>query len=190
MNDDRVLLREFLRAPTRIATVTASSPALVAEMIRPLPAGADPVVVELGAGTGRVTDALVERLAGRGRHLAIELNPELAARLGARHPGVTVVHGDAGELHRILAEHGISEVDLVSSLLPWAAYATAPIARSVAAVLAPDGVFTQVTLSLTQWLPPARRQRHDAETTFGRVRRSPIIWRNLPPARVRVARQS
>ncbi len=63
MSDGRVLFREFLRAPTRTATLTASSDALVAAMIAPLPLDGDPVIVELGAGTGRVTDALQRRLA-------------------------------------------------------------------------------------------------------------------------------
>lgn len=188
MADTAVLLREFLRAPTRIATITASSPALVDEMLRPFPHGADPVVVELGAGTGRVTGAVAQRLGGRGRHLAVERNPVLARRLAARHPAVTVVRGDAAALPDILAEHGITEVDLVASLLPWAAYRDAPIAATVAAALAPDGVFAQVTFTVTQWLAPARRQLRDARALFTEVHRGPLVWRNLPPARVRIAR--
>ena len=53
------------------------------------------LVVEVGAGYGRLT----EQLAARGGHvIAVEIDPRLAARLAARFRGranVTVVHGDA-----------------------------------------------------------------------------------------------
>lgn len=190
MSDSRVLFREFLRAPTRVATVTASSDALVAAMLAPLlPLDGGPVVVELGAGTGRVTDALAARLGGRGRQVAIELNPELARRLAARHPGVTVVCADAARLPDVLREHGIGRVDAVSSLLPWVAWATAPIAELAAAALTPTGTFTQVTLLPTTWLPPARRQERAVRARFAEVAVGPPVWANLPPARVVIARR-
>lgn len=188
VSDSRVLFREFLRAPTRVATVTASSDALVAAMLAPLSLDGAPVVVELGAGTGRVTDALAARLAGRGRHVAVELNPELARRLAARHPGVTVVPGDAGDLPSLLRGLGVDRVDAVSSLLPWVAW-SAPIADLAADVLAPTGTFTQVTLLPTTWMPPARRQERAVRDRFGEVGVSSPVWANLPPARVLVARR-
>jgi len=57
-------------------------------------AGAD-LVVEFGAGHGRLTEQLASRA---GRVIAIEIDTRLAARLDARFrelPNVTVVHGDA-----------------------------------------------------------------------------------------------
>jgi phospholipid N-methyltransferase len=185
---DLVLQREFLRHPTRIATVTGSSAAVVAEMIRPFPARADPVVVELGPGTGRVTDALQRRLGGRGRHVAIELNPLLAERLARRHPAVTVVCADAATVTDVLADAGIGRVDLVCSLLPWAAHRAAPIPRLVAGVLAPDGAYTQVVFSGLRRLGPGRRLDRDTRRAFLDVQLTGTIWRSLPPARVRVAR--
>jgi phospholipid N-methyltransferase len=77
------LFQEFLRAPTRVATVTASSDALVTALLAPHRLDGSRVVVELGAGTGRVADALQQRLRGAGRHLAVEINPVLAERLAA-----------------------------------------------------------------------------------------------------------
>jgi phosphatidylethanolamine/phosphatidyl-N-methylethanolamine N-methyltransferase len=223
VDDGRVLFQEFLRAPTRVATVTASSDALVAAVLAPHrldgtagaapvlvepgagdpaapePAAArsgaaapgtaaGPVVVELGAGTGRVTDAAQRRLGGRGRHLAIEINPVLAARLAARHAGVTVVAADVARLPAVLAEHGVDRVDALVSLLPWAAYAAAPVPELAAGVLAPSGTFTQVTLRGLHLLPPARRQLRDLRAAFGEVSGSATVWRNLPPARILIAR--
>jgi phosphatidylethanolamine/phosphatidyl-N-methylethanolamine N-methyltransferase len=188
VNDTRVLFREFLKAPTRVATVTASSDALVAAMLAPHRLDGAPVVVELGAGTGRVTAALRSRLGAGARHLAIEINPVLAERLAARHPDVTVIAADAGRLPEVLREHGVEQVDSVVSLLPWAAYAAAPVPRLAAGVLAPSGTFTQVTLRGLHLLPPARRQRRDLSAVFGSLTAGPTVRGNLPPARVLIGR--
>lgn len=190
MADGFVLFREFLRSPTAVATVTASSDALIEEMLRPFPVADDPVVVELGAGSGRMTDAVQRRLAGRGRHIAVELNPTLADRLAARHPDVDVVCASATELPAVLARLGVGQAHLVASLLPWQAYASGPIARHVAGVLAPDGVFTQATLTVFGWMKQARTIDRQVRVDFPEVRMSPTVWRNLPPARVRVARSA
>lgn len=188
MSDGRVLFREFLRAPTQTATLTASSDALVAALVEPLPLDGEPVIVELGAGTGRVTDAVQRRLAGRGRHVAIELNPVLAERLAARHPAVAVVRGDAGRLPELLAEHGVERADGIVSLLPWAAHAEAPVPALAASAIAPGGVFTQVQLLLLHLLPPAQRIVRHTRAAFGDVTVRGPVWGNFPPARVLVAR--
>lgn len=189
MSDGRVLFQQFLRAPTRVATVTASSDALVAALLAPHQLDGSRVVVELGAGTGRVTDALQHRLRGTGRHLAVEINPVLAERLASRHPAVTVVCADVARLPDLLAEHGVEQVDAIVSLLPWAAYAAAPVPDLAARALAPPGTFTQATLRGFHLLPPARRQARDLRAVFGSLTASPTISRNLPPARVLIARE-
>lgn len=189
MGDGRVLLQEFLRAPTRVATVTASSDALVAALLAPHRLAGSPTVVELGAGTGRVTDALQHRLRGAGRHLAVEINPVLADRLATRHPAVTVACANAARLPDVLTEHGLGHVDAIVSLLPWAAYAAAPVPELAARALAPSGTFTQATLRGFHLLPPARRQARDLRAAFGSLTASPTIWQNLPPARVLIARE-
>ena len=190
MTDGRVLFQEFLRAPTRVATVTASSDALVTALIAPHQLDGSRVVVELGAGTGRVTDALQSHLRGTGRHVAVEINPVLAERLAARHPAVTVACADVARLPDVLGEHGVERVDAIVSLLPWAAYAAAPVPALAAGALAPSGTFTQATLRGFHLFPPARRQARDLRAAFGSLTASPTIWRNLPPARVLIARRS
>src|SRR5262245_47090702 len=55
-------------------------------MVLPVPLRGQPVVVELGPGTGPMTHAIRQRLAGRGRHLAVELNPRMARLLAGRCP--------------------------------------------------------------------------------------------------------
>ena len=66
--------------------------ALAAELVRDAGVGPDDLVVDLGAGGGRLTDPLA-RIARR--VVAVELDPVLAARLRGRWPNVDVIEGDA-----------------------------------------------------------------------------------------------
>ncbi|WP_123972024.1 hypothetical protein [Streptomyces sp. Ag109_O5-1] len=80
-----------------------------------VPRAGSPVVVELGPGTGAFTHALQRRLAGRGRYIAVEVNPRFAQRLAALPPAVEVVDANATDLAVVLAQRGLSQTDVVVS---------------------------------------------------------------------------
>jgi phospholipid N-methyltransferase len=187
-----LFLREFLRAPTRTAAVAPSGAALAEQMVLPIPEHGDPVVVELGPGTGAFSSAIDQRLGGRGRHLAIEVNPLLAQRLAAQYPQVDVVVGQAQELPGILAANGLDRVDVIVSGLPWFAYTAPgprPLVHTVASALTDDGVLTQFAYSWTRWVPPARRLLHGLRQGFEEVVTGRTVWPNMPPATVYYARR-
>jgi phospholipid N-methyltransferase len=184
---------EFARDPLRTAALAPSSAALAATMTAAVPACGAPVVVELGPGTGAFTAAIRARTGGRGRHLAVELNPRWARLLAERHPGVEVVVADAAALPAVLAEHGVTAVDAVVSGLPWEAHRPGTdgldLSAYIADVLAPEGQFTQFAYTWTRWAPPARRLLAGLRSRFADVTISPTVWRNLPPAVVYQARR-
>ncbi len=66
--------------------------ALAAELVRDAGIRSGDLVVDLGAGSGRLTEALV---AAGARVLAVELDPAWARRLEGRWPKADVVEGDA-----------------------------------------------------------------------------------------------
>lgn len=193
MTTDRALfLREFVRSPFRTASVIPSSASLAAQMIAALPASGEPVVVELGPGTGAFTEVIQRRLAGRGRHLAIELNPTMSEHLSRRFPSVELVTGYADELPDILADRRLPAADVVISGLPWSAFAGQrgrTLIDTIATSLSPAGVYTQFSYSWTRWAPPAQRQRRQLRSSFEEVVTSRTVWRNLPPASVYFARR-
>lgn len=177
-------LREFVKSPTTTAAIGPSSRFLAAEMVAPIPGRGDPVVVELGPGTGAITGVIQQRLAGRGRHLALELNPRWAAALEKRYPAVETVCVDARELPRVLAERGV-RADVIVSGLPWAAHTVRdgrPLTAVLADSLTPNGVFTQFAYTMTRWAPQARRQLRDLRASFEETMISRTVWRNVPPA--------
>ncbi|MEV0387544.1 methyltransferase domain-containing protein [Nonomuraea sp. NPDC050643] len=184
------ILREFLRSPLRTASVLPSSARLAAQMVVGVPERGEPVVVELGAGTGAFTSAVQRRLGGRGRHVVIELNDRFATEIARAYPSVEVVCEDAVRLPGVLAGLGVGPVDVVVSGLPWVAYAgRPPLIESVARALSPAGVYTQFAYTWTRWAPPARRLSGGLRTHFEEVVTTATVWRNLPPAVVYVARR-
>lgn len=184
-------LREFVRDPRHTASLFPSSRALAEAAAAPVPRTGDPVVVELGPGTGPVTDLVAHRLAGRGHHLAVELNPRLAGVLRRRHPGLDVAVADARDLPALLAERGLGGADVVVSGLPWAAYPAAgpPLTAVIAGALRPDGAFTQFGYACTRFLPPARRLRVRLAEVFEEVVEGRTVFGNVPPAFVLTARR-
>jgi phosphatidylethanolamine/phosphatidyl-N-methylethanolamine N-methyltransferase len=61
-------------------------------------------VLELGPGTGAVTDALLKRGLREDRLVAIENNPKLAKLLRKRFPRAHIITGDAWQMDDLLRE--------------------------------------------------------------------------------------
>lgn len=191
--DAMVFAREFLRSPLDTASVVPSSAALCRELTAPVPESGDPVVVELGPGTGVVTAVVQQRLGRRGRHLAVELNPRFADALSRRFPAVEVLCADARALPELLARRGLC-ADVVLSGLPWAAFQQGDgdgpdLPAVLAATMAPGGALTQIGYAVTRRARPARRQLADLRAAFEEVTTSRTVWSNVPPAVVHVARR-
>jgi phosphatidylethanolamine/phosphatidyl-N-methylethanolamine N-methyltransferase len=181
----------FLRHPMRVGAVAPSSRFLARQAIAPVARAGDPVVVELGPGTGAFTHAIQHRLGGRGRHIAIEIDATFAEVLRSRYSQLEVVVGDAATLPDVLAARGIAAADAVVSGLPWSAFApdrARSVLDAVAASLAPHGAFTTFAYLHAIWAPPARRLRRDLERTFQEVVPGRTVWANMPAALVYHAR--
>ncbi|WP_431914516.1 class I SAM-dependent methyltransferase [Nonomuraea jabiensis] len=183
---------EFVRDPMTVGAVAPSGPALATVATAAVPSTGSPVVVELGPGTGSFTAAIQRRLAGRGRHIAVEVNARFAQKLAALHPEVDVVHADAADLATVLAQRGLRQADVVVSGLPWAAFPDnqqRDVLSSVVATLSPHGVFTTFAYVHARWAPPARRLLRSMRSRFDEVVISRTVWANLPPALVYYCRR-
>ncbi|WP_433065214.1 class I SAM-dependent methyltransferase [Dactylosporangium sp. CS-033363] len=177
------ILTEFLRRPLTTGAIAASSPALARRMTGGLGLERARTVVELGPGTGVVTDEILRRVAPGTRVVAVELNGRLAERLTRRYERepVEIVPGSAADLTGL----ALDPVDVVVSGLPWtvmAAPVRARILDAVTAVLAPDGMFATFAYAHAAWTPPARRFAGELGRRFAVTATSRLVWRNLPPA--------
>lgn len=180
--DVRLLLRMWLRNPRHVAALAPSSQGLGRLMAKHVPPHGERFVVELGAGTGAVTQALLAAGVSRDHLAIVERDATLVEVLKQRFPGVRIIHGDAMHLRRLLRSHGVTAVACVVSSLPLL---TLPpltrlaVLRESFKVLADDGVLVQYTYG---FLSPLASKRRRQLGIFGRcVGR---VWRNVPPATV------
>jgi len=162
-----------------------SSTGLAELLASVVPRSGTPVVVELGPGTGAVSEVIGRRLPAAGRHLAVELDDRMVTYLRRARPSLEVVAGDARQLLELLTTRGVEHADAVISGLPWALFDSctqAAIIGEVARLLSPNGAFT--TFAYLHGLPlhTARRFRRTLGCTFEEVVVSRTVWRNLPPA--------
>jgi phosphatidylethanolamine/phosphatidyl-N-methylethanolamine N-methyltransferase len=174
-----VFLRSMLDNPLRVGAVAPSSGALARLIARHVRLRSGEAILEVGAGTGSVTTALLEIGVPRDALTVIELDPRLHAYLQNRFPGVTVLRGNAADARELLPPHRVGRISTVVSSLPlWPMkFATqAAIVGAVFDVLAPGGAMLQYTYAPGKPVP-ASRLGLKAECA-GR------IWWNLPPASV------
>ena len=154
---------------------SASLCELIASRVDP----ASSSVLEVGAGTGPVTRALLERGVGPERLFLIERDPSLAAYLHRRFPGVRVRCGDAVHAGRILSDESVGQVKTVISSLPILNLSSRDQLKAVRGMLnalAPGGQLIQFTYAPR--CPISTRRFGLRAECVGRV------WLNLPPATV------
>lgn len=188
----RAFLAAALRRPATMGAIAPSSPRLGAVLASVVPRTGEPVVVELGPGTGAVSAVISERLPEGARHLAVELDPAMVEFLRRTHPGLDVVQGNAADLAKLLAERGIGRVDAVICGLPWALFDDATqteLLGEISRVIGDHGAFTTFAYLHGMTLGAARRFRRRLRATFDEVLVSATVWRNLPPAFVYVCRR-
>jgi phospholipid N-methyltransferase len=185
-------LAAALRSPATVGAVAPSSPQLAARLAAVVPRIGQPVVVELGPGTGSVTAAIEYRLAGRGQHVAVEIDPRLAHYLRTKYAGVEVLVGDAADLTRLFAEHQVPAADAVVSGLPWSLIDTdaqRAIVAATARSLRPGGCFTTFAYVHALSMTRAREFRALLSENFCEVLITRTVWWNLPPAVTYVCRR-
>lgn len=183
--DDARFLKSWLDSPGRTGAVAPSSPFLARRMASYVdPAAAGPVV-EIGPGTGPVTEALIARGVDEGRLILVEYSPEFCELLRRRFPRATVIEGDAYALSRTLGEHLTERASAVVSSLPL--FNKPPPERMALAndvfdnVLKPGAPLIQFTYAV---ISPVPRKGSGLKTQV-----SDWVLRNIPPARVWVYRR-
>jgi phospholipid N-methyltransferase len=182
----RTFLRQWMRDPVRTASVTPSGRQLARLMVSQLPPECGRIV-ELGAGTGVFTRALLDSGIPASRLLVVEINPHLADFLRERFPGIAVACADARHLDALAEQHGllaVGKLDAVVSglgMLSMSSDLRCEILRAAFAALGERGRFIQFTYG-----PFSPVKRHEREALGLRVRRAGFAPRNLPPATVYV----
>ena len=185
LDDEVRFIRSWIERPLSIGAVTPSSKILARTMARYVDPNSTGPVVELGPGTGPVTEALVQAGVEPSRLVLVEFNPGFCRILRSRYPEATLVQGDAYSMRRLLETLLIQPAAAVVSGLPLV---TKPIRqrlrliRDAFELMVPGAPFVQFTYSVAAPLPK-RLGGFSVEA-------SERIWMNIPPARVWVYRRA
>lgn len=180
VSDDRVVfLREFLKHPYQVASIIPSSRFLERRIVRHAAIASAHTVVELGAGTGGTTRALLRELPADGKLLVVEINPRFCARLRGFGDARLIVHrGCAQELQDALSQHGLPAPDAIVSGIPFSTMSHdtgTSILEAVTAALAPGGRFVAYQVS---------RQVHELACPLLGPAQVAVELRNIPPMRL------
>jgi phosphatidylethanolamine/phosphatidyl-N-methylethanolamine N-methyltransferase len=181
--DEFRFFRSLVEKPLTVGAVAPSGKALARVMASYVNPAAPGPIVELGPGTGPVTEALVERGIDPARLTLVEFDPEFCQLLRQRFPAANVVQGDAYDLKRTLAgvlrepaAAFVSGLPLFNKPLKM----RLDLLDQAFGLMNPDAPFVQFTYNAISPIP----------RSHGRVRSeaSDRVWRNFPPARVWVYR--
>src|SRR6185436_7228661 len=90
LNDEVRFIGSWIKKPLAVGAVTPSSKLLARTMAQYGDPDADGPVIELGPGTGPITEALVEQGVDPARLVLVEFNPKFCELLRRRFPAATV----------------------------------------------------------------------------------------------------
>ena len=178
---------EFVKAaiknPRDVSTVFPTSRWLAQRLLDEVPIKPNSFIVEVGAGTGAITQHLLRRLQKPGeQYLGVELNQQMVAYLRTYFPSLKFEEGPAQDLDVWLKG---KKADGVVSSLTWTIFPEALQRETLAAIhasLKPGGVFATYMCLNSSWYPQAKRFKEMINATFEQVDKTPVEWRNIPPA--------
>jgi len=186
LEDEARFLRSWFERPLVTGAVTPSGKMLARTMASYVDPRVSGPVIELGPGTGPVTEALIRRGVEQERLILVEYNPDFCKLLQKRFPRATILRGDAYNIRETFGTMLSEKAAAMVSSLPLF---TKPLEQRLDLLNAahemmhPSAPFVQFTYAVVPPIPA----RCDAGTYT--ASRSNRVWLNLPPARVWVYRR-
>lgn len=187
-------LVEFVKAamdkPLEVSTIFPTSSTLANRLLNQMEENVPGPIVELGAGTGAITRHLRRRLTPDRSYLGIEVNSDMVRFLNGKFPDMDFKCGKADQIEDFLEGRLASNV--VSSL-PWTVFTSEYRIKTLNAIynaLEPGGRFLTYMCINASISPQAGHFVRTANQLFSKVERSPVEWRNIPPAFIYICSKS
>ncbi len=178
-----LFFRRWLANPLQMGSVIPSSHALCRSVVRHTRRAADEAVLELGAGTGVVSRALLEAGMPPERLIVVEIVPEMAAYLRDQLPGVLVIEGDARLLPSLLPRFWHGRIGTVICGIPLVLLSLAEQRRFIDAfeTVAPGRGFLQYSYRVTSPLPSRKHGLTPKREAWTPMNFPPAtVWRYTP----------
>ncbi|MBO6603546.1 MULTISPECIES: class I SAM-dependent methyltransferase [Paracoccaceae] len=182
-SDFRLFMTQLLKRPHQVVALAPSSEGLAREMAARVDPAAGPVI-ELGAGTGKITRAILDRGLPPEQLHSIEMNPVFCDRLRAAFPGLNVYQISAGDVGTLPVEDAQAVISGLPLLSMPVALQRAILTGTVTKVR-PGCDYVQFTYGPKPPVTPVIREELGLSWDI-----SHKIWWNMPPARVYRFRQA
>lgn len=176
------ILKEYIKHPIRTGAIAPSSPELAKFITETANLVKANTIVEIGPGTGVLTEEIINKINGDKKFFALEINPRLAKIARERCPKAIIYQDSAANIKKYLAGENC---DCVISGLPWTGFKKEQqqkILNEIYDSLEPDGEFLTFAYIHAIFLPAGRRFKKMLQEKFSQVETTKIIWDNLPPA--------
>jgi phosphatidylethanolamine/phosphatidyl-N-methylethanolamine N-methyltransferase len=178
-----LFLFEAVMHPSMMGALFPSSKRLAYSLAQQISTNPPGLIVELGAGTGAITAALINQKNLFHQLIVIERSAKLSNHLTQRFPGLSIIEGDACHLHKLINQSTSSPIQTIVSSLPLRTLSPVivkKIGNEINQVLIKGGLYIQYTYSL--WGKPL------CPSPQLKLIHQQWIWQNLPPARIDVFR--
>ncbi len=177
-----VFFKSFLTHPRATGAISPSSKHLAKVMASYVVCAEAELVIELGAGTGMITAALLNRGIPAQNIIAIESSADWVKSLRQRFPKITVIEGNAAHLPELLKTQ-TKPISTIISGLPLRSLSkemTQAILANIPKLLSDQGRYIQFTYDL--------RNSVDFYPKEYQLLEEKRVWANIPPAKVSVYR--
>jgi len=182
----------FVRHPTATGAIAPSSDRLARQITQAAQLAGARMIVEFGTGTGVFTEKILAQMPPESRFVGLELNPDFVEATRQRCPQAEIVLDSAVEARKHLERLGCTTCDRIISGLPWASFPEKlqdELLSTIQDILSAEGLFLTFAYLQGLCLPAGRRFRRKLHRWFTRVSTTAVVWVNLPPALVYVARK-
>ena len=182
--ENKLFFKQWLKSPMQLGSFAPISIKLANLAAHQLTITKDTTIVEIGAGTGRLTRALLAKGANIPKLAMVELDPIMCGFLkhslqqlyGSKSP-LKVIEGDAGALTKIIPHSWVGKVDYVVSAIPLFNMEESDRKKIISAAL---DVLNPVTGSIihVSYSPVSPIKFMEGEIL---QKRAVSLWGNVPP---------
>ncbi|TLD80045.1 methyltransferase domain-containing protein [Helicobacter sp. MIT 11-5569] len=178
------MLHYYLANPKRTGALCSSSNHLAEVITKNIGIEQALNIIEIGPGMGVFTKVIL-RKNPNAQFFTIEINPKIANKLQTRFPNLDVVLGSVEFLQTIMQDKGMPYADVIVSGIPWALLSQADqkaFLQNIHNALKPGGYFATFAYLLPTIGARRFRKRIYKDKLFSEIKKSKIVWDNIPPA--------